>query len=428
MLRLMLSIVAFCLLGGCATRGALTVDCPRFRDYIVRLPPSALVQDIQADAGRPGGGQALAAVGPAVGTDPLGDSLAAGAGVGGPVTFANDKARRDVLLLSGGGQWGAFGAGFLTRLRATHPDGFPRVRTITGISTGGLQSLFLAVGDDAAMAEMLRRYQPAREPELVDRNAQWKAAITGSLAGLKPLRRAILGTLCTGGDPGRGCPMIDALAAEGGPDAFIGFVDAETGEFHYAPVRVLARLPDRREAQQCIAGAALASAAMPVFFQQVRVGGRTFYDGGVRQSVFEVAVAGRAFAAASAANAPTPPTLFVVRNGPTVLAADPERQSDAAALGNALRAEAIIVNQLEVQSIADLRLAHPTGPIRLVTADGFDKGATPCVKARGGVMFDPAFMRCLRHFGEQRAERDQPWRELGELLPGTSSAELRLKP
>jgi hypothetical protein len=38
-------------LGGCATRGALRIDCPNFANYIVKMPKSRLVEDIQADAG-----------------------------------------------------------------------------------------------------------------------------------------------------------------------------------------------------------------------------------------------------------------------------------------------------------------------------------------------------------------------------------------
>ena len=35
----------------------------------------------------------------------------------------------------------------------------------------------------------------------------------------------------------------------------------------------------------------MASAAVPAFYQQVRVDGKTYYDGGVRQSVFLASVA-----------------------------------------------------------------------------------------------------------------------------------------
>ncbi|MFA6124035.1 MAG: patatin-like phospholipase family protein [Sphingomonas sp.] len=433
-------------LGGCATRGALQIDCPRFANYIIKMPKSRLVEEIQADAGvgSPGiqpGIQALAA-GPHTRFS-LEASLAAGARntmlpktrlVPEAVTAA--PSGDAVLLLSGGGQWGAFGVGFLDRLRNAHPDQFPRARTITGVSTGGLQALFLAVGTDQTFAALRAAYAPQRESDIVNRNPQWQAVITGSIAGLAPLKRKVLAALCVDGDPAKGCPMIDALASDASADAFIGFVDAESGDFYYAPIKMMARTLAKAEAQQCIAGAAIASAAMPVFFQQVKVGGRVYYDGGVRQSVFETTIAAQAYAEGRAAAAlaqsmgmttpPAPPTLYVVRNGPTVLTDDASPQKGADALTNALRAEAIVVNQLEVQSIADLRLANPTGPIRLVTADGFDRPPGACVKEPKEAIFSPTFMACLARFGSARADRTPPWRALTPIVSGAEPSAARL--
>lgn len=432
-------------LGGCATRGALQIDCPHFANYIVKMPKSRLVEEIQADAGGvPPGAQALAA--DAHARFSLQASLAAGArnamlpkarlAPEAAVTVAPPGDA--VLLLSGGGQWGAFGVGFLDRLRTAHPDQFPRARTITGVSTGGLQALFLAVGTDQTFAALRAAYAPQRESDIVNRNPQWEAVITGSIAGLAPLKRKVLAALCVDGNPAKGCPMIDALASDASADAFIGFVDAESGDFYYAPIKMMARTLPKAEAQQCIAGAAIASAAMPVFFQQVKVGGRVYYDGGVRQSVFETTIAAQAYAEGRAAavvaqsmgmtTPPAPPTLYVVRNGPTVLTDDASAQKGADALTNALRAEAIVVNQLEVQSIADLRLANPTGPIRLVTADGFDRPPGSCVKEPKEAIFSPPFMACLARFGAARADRVPPWRALTPIVPNAGVDSMHLAP
>lgn len=422
-------------LAGCATRGALHLDCPDFAQRSYALPKSQLLRDIQADVDP----TAPAPESVPQMSDPLQRSLQSGADHARlQAAFGAGSPRRDVLLLSGGGQWGAFGVGFLSALREQHSPAFPHPQTITGVSTGALQALFLAVGTDDAFAAMQRYYAPARESDVVDRNAQWLAAVTGSIAGLKPLRRKLLAALCTDGDPAHGCPMIAALARPEAPDVFIGFVDSVDGAFHFAAIKELAQLP-AAAAQQCIAGAAMASVAMPVFFQQVRVGGqdpRAYYDGGVRLSVFEAEVARRVHAAARAAGLvdssdaadPSAPTLYVLRNGPTTVAnADTPQGPAPDALSNALRAEAIVVNQLEVQSIADLRLAHPSGPILLITADGWDRAAGPCIKPKD-VMFDPAFMHCLTRFGRTRAQRDPPWRALSPLAPGESAADLRLAP
>ena len=428
--RIVLAGMMALALSGCATRGALHIDCPGFANYIVKMPRSQLVQDIQEDAGK------LALESTPDKADPraaysLDASLEAGVKRASTLQLqlatGSAPARNDVLLLSGGGQWGAFGVGFLDRLRTTHPAQFPRAKTITGVSTGGLQALFLGVGSGAAFEGLKVAYAPKRESDVVNRNAKPLAVITGSIAGLAPLKRKVLAALCNDGLPSHGCPLIDALAADASADVFIGFVDAETGDFYYAPIKYLARLP-KPEAQQCIAGAAIASAAMPVFFQQVKVGERTYYDGGVRQSVFEAAVARKAYAAARAMGMqsdPRQPTLYVVRNGPTVLLPDAAPLKKADALTAALRGEAIVVNQLEVQSIADLRLGHPTGPIKLITADGYSEFG--CRKEPKDAMFSPTFMACLTRFGAARADRGDAWRPLSELGWGADPASLRLK-
>lgn len=455
------------LLSGCATRGSVRVECHDFLNYVTELRPSQLIRDIQSDAlyqvdvmppsKRPFGPRTDE------GPDPLAASLRGlMADKGQRAAYAGRDADapvrpRAVLLLSGGGQWGAFGAGFLRTLQtdpATHVD----FGVITGVSTGGLQSLFLAIDEPGIYDQLIRAYSPKDEKQVVKRNAKPLAVLTGSLAGSAPLRKRIEEALCTDGKAANGCPMINALASSG-RTVFIGFVEASSGKFLYADATSIAGrakdgLAQRQNAQQCLTGVALASAAMPVFFQQVKIaytdmGGRpvekTFYDGGVRQSVFEQNVAdqldrairaerdsARARASTSTRVDVPAPHLYVVRNGPTLLLGPqgipeddfaPDRHADA--LTAAFRAESIVVNQLEVGSIASLRLAHPTDAIRLATADGYHNWLTPagetgfkgCVKTKD-VMFDPLFMQCLQRFGTHKAKRHgsaSPWISLSPL-------------
>lgn len=446
-------------LSGCATSGALNFKCDGFLSYVDPVPPSRIVREIQSDS------VTRISIGQDASLGALPSPSQPSASSAGPVAPSLFSAVRNValsaaargrtpgllpseepaiLLLSGGGQWGAFGAGFLDTLRreGKMPADF---RVITGISTGGMQSLFLASYPNYsdAYSSLITNYSPGDERQLVDRHsAKWMAGITGALAGLKPLRRTVETALCERGDPAAGCPMIDGIA-KSGRSAFIGFVRADTGQLQYARASDIARLgtreataEQRRNAQQCLTAVALASAAMPVFFQQVRINGVTYYDGGVRQSVFEADAAATIDEAVRAAKADAfrlnlkaaeveAPPLYVMRNGPTQLlgpdakpnSVDPDVDANADALTNAFRSEAIVVNQLEVGSIAALRLTHPTGTIKLVTADGFTGfqwkdptgvSYTGCPKPKD-VMFDPRFMLCLQSFGQSKAERSEPW-------------------
>jgi hypothetical protein len=335
-----------------------------------------------------------------------------------------------VLMLSGGGQWGAFGAGFLDQLRIR--GALPNARFITGVSTGSLQSLFVSIGTAEAYAQLLAAYAPASESEIVDRGGFLRVLFKGSMAGLDPLRRRIEAALCPDtivDDASRAC-AIDALKAMRGPDGrqlrfvLIGFTEAASGKFQYVDVVELAQLP-RREARTCITGVALASAAMPVNFEQVQINGVTYYDGGTRASVFEANVAASARRVAERrrnvpGHAPSPPPareplipIHVVRNGPTTVVADPDIDEDAGPIPAAERAEAILVNQLEVTSIAMIRVEHPTGTLRLVTADGY--ADVPCDKPTDGTMFSPGFMQCLTRFGRTKADAASPWIDLSNL-------------
>lgn len=368
-------ILSALLLSGCATRGALSVDCGNFAEVRHAPIPSELERTIT------GGGGGL--VDPAsqrirIRLEELFTTSADPAAL-----TVGPAPERAVLLLSGGGQWGAFGSAFLKQLHESRrlPD-FP---VVTGVSTGALQALFVAIGDDAAYEELIRNYSPAREKDVVSRNAKPLAAITGSFAGLKPLRRRIEQALCP--DPAGGEPcLLDRIKALQASKkmVLIGFVEAASGKFHYIDAVEVANRLDRSKARACLSGAALASAAMPVFFQQVRIDEKTYYDGGVRQSVFEAGVATEVEAAAVVALAgglaPSDTDqpgshgvlpIYVIRNGPTALKPTEAADRKADALTAAERAEAIVVNELEVGSIAALRLAHPTGAIRLITADGY---------------------------------------------------------
>ena len=71
----------------------------------------------------------------------------------------------DVLIVSGGGDWGAFGAGFLKgwlKVPAQHPLAKPEFDIVTGVSTGTLIAPFAFLGDEPAINQIVTLY---RNPE-----------------------------------------------------------------------------------------------------------------------------------------------------------------------------------------------------------------------------------------------------------------------
>src|SRR5215831_15171656 len=68
----------------------------------------------------------------------------------------------DILIISGAGDWGAFGAGFLQgwqQVPAQHPLAKPEFDAVTGVSTGTLIAPFAFLGDAPAIAEIVTLYR-----------------------------------------------------------------------------------------------------------------------------------------------------------------------------------------------------------------------------------------------------------------------------
>ncbi len=67
----------------------------------------------------------------------------------------------DILVISGGGDWGAFGAGFLKGWGRV-PDGpmaRPKFDVVTGVSTGALIAPFAFLGDDESIERVVHLYR-----------------------------------------------------------------------------------------------------------------------------------------------------------------------------------------------------------------------------------------------------------------------------
>ena len=68
----------------------------------------------------------------------------------------------DILIISGGGDWGAFGAGFLKgwqKVPAQHPLAKPEFDAVTGVSTGTLIAPFAFLGDEQSIDEIVNLYR-----------------------------------------------------------------------------------------------------------------------------------------------------------------------------------------------------------------------------------------------------------------------------
>lgn len=75
--------------------------------------------------------------------------------------ITRDDRHLDILLLSGGGQNGAYGAGFLRGWRERTDGAMPQFDLVTGISTGALQAPFAVLGTQEALDSLAALYRAA---------------------------------------------------------------------------------------------------------------------------------------------------------------------------------------------------------------------------------------------------------------------------
>ena len=69
----------------------------------------------------------------------------------------------DILILSGGGQHGAYGAGFLRGWRSRADAPMPKFDIVTGVSTGALQAPFAVIGTEASLDTLSALYLRAAD-------------------------------------------------------------------------------------------------------------------------------------------------------------------------------------------------------------------------------------------------------------------------
>jgi len=110
------------------------------------------------------------------------DAVAAGKSADAP-TF-------DVLILSGGGDYGAFGAGVLKGWgKVNGPLTRPRFDVVTGVSTGALIAPFAFIGDDEAYDQIVKLYREPKKDWVALRGLLFFLPWQESFADTKGLRR-----------------------------------------------------------------------------------------------------------------------------------------------------------------------------------------------------------------------------------------------
>jgi predicted acylesterase/phospholipase RssA len=304
----------------------------------------------------------------------------------------------DVLLLSSGGQWGAFSAGFLNGWSLNPADPRPEpFQVVTGVSTGALQAPFAFAG---------RRYDPVLrdlyygvgEEAVLRRRSSIELLSAPSIWDPTPLEQAVDKYMSE-------ALLVDLAEAAQSRPLLIGATSMSSGFFEAFDLTSMAA-SGAAEALDCLREGLLASTAIPIAFPPRRIGGSFYIDGATRQGLF----------LESLAETGLRPTIYVLVNKAVGFPADDPPFELPILVG---RAQFIINDTLLRQAtIEAMRFARARGwPVRGVVAPDIWPGPECRTPEGNSLAFCPSFTRELYEAGFNIAVREEiPWLDTDALI------------
>jgi predicted acylesterase/phospholipase RssA len=306
----------------------------------------------------------------------------------------------NLLSISGGGQNGAFGAGFLNGWRESGRR--PEFDIVGGVSTGALLATHALLGteaDDAMLEEMYT--QVTRDDIYKGRGVFSILSGADSLRDTAPLR-ALLEKYIT-------AQTLERVAAayDDGRLLVVGTTNVDYGQTWVWNMSLIAKAEQLDLYRKVL----LASASFPVVFPPVEIDGHLFVDGAARSNVVVAGMAG--------AERPGPPlygpgNLYLINNG--------RDNQPPEALRRALGPVAATTISVMMDQSMQTALARSYFGARFLgytfnmvaIPDDLDIGHDP-------LAFDPQQMRTAFDAGRAMAKQDQPWSSapanLGDLPP-----------
>jgi hypothetical protein len=192
-----------------------------------------------------------------------------------PATAPGDQPPRtdkpQVLVLSGGGSNGAWGAGFLVGWGRTPTR--PKFDVVTGVSTGALIATGAFLGDDQFLTEA---FTTTSNVDVQDDKWWIQIPFSDSVRSTGPLAKTLERFFTDA--------LIDRVGAEAARDRklYIASTDLDTGRLVIWDLTRVAADHQYVLYRQLV----LSSASAPVLYPPVRIGKDLFVDGGIRASLF----------------------------------------------------------------------------------------------------------------------------------------------
>jgi hypothetical protein len=186
----------------------------------------------------------------------------------------------DVLVISGGGDWGAFGAGVLKgwgRLKGDHAR--PQFDVVTGVSTGALIAPFAFLGDDQSIERIVQLYRKPGTDIATSRGWLFFLPNNPSFYLLPGLERALRTSLDR--------PMIERIAAarDTNRGLVVNTTNIDFGDMHAWDIIDESRKALAGNNLDHVHSILLASAGIPAVFPARSIGEHLYVDGAITGNI-----------------------------------------------------------------------------------------------------------------------------------------------
>ena len=186
----------------------------------------------------------------------------------------------DMLVISGGGDWGAFGAGVLKGWSQVKGElARPQFDAVTGVSTGAMIAPFAFLGDDDAIERIVRLYRNPKPDWTRSRGWLFFWPSNPSFYAMPGLEREMAETLDR--------PMLERIAAEQPNHRVLAVntTNIDLGDSHPWDVIAEARAELAGGEPGRVQRILLASAGIPAIFPAREIGTYLYVDGAITGNI-----------------------------------------------------------------------------------------------------------------------------------------------
>ena len=196
------------------------------------------------------------------------------------LTPPTTRATVDILVISGGGDWGAFGAGVLKGWGKVQGDlARPKFDVVTGVSTGALIAPFAFIGDDASIEQIVHLYRNPKKDWVKSRGTFYFLPNNPSFFSLPGLERDLKEVVTPA--------MLQRIVTEGdaGRELVINTTNIDFGDIHAWDTVEASREALQKNDPDHVRRLMLASAGMPGLFPARDIDNCLYVDGAVTSNI-----------------------------------------------------------------------------------------------------------------------------------------------